>query len=322
MKQKKMEFKQVLLKKIHEIELCFEGFLPREEGRQRLIMEALNYSIKVGGKRLRPIFLLETCRMLRGVCGDSYEKLIVMPFVSAIEMIHTYSLVHDDLPVMDNDKYRRGRLTTHAVYGEDMGVLAGDALLNYSFEIACRAFDGVLQLEQTEENYSDAKQLKYYQYTAKALQILSKKSGIYGMVGGQVVDVKETGNPLDSETLDFIYRLKTSALLEASMMVGAVLAGADVTIIDQIEEMAKHIGMAFQIQDDILDVTSTKEVLGKPIHSDAVNNKTTYVTLLGLEQAKKKVEFHSNKALELFDHMGKNQLFMRELIVHLMTREA
>lgn len=229
---------------------------------------------------------------------------VVEPFMAAIEMIHTYSLVHDDLPAMDNDEYRRGKKTTHAVYGEAMGILAGDALLNFAFETAAGAFD----LELSER-------------TAGAMQILAGKAGIYGMIGGQVVDVESEGQPVSRDKLDFIYRLKTSALIESSMMIGAVLAGASREETEKIRKVAEDVGIAFQIQDDILDVTSTLEVLGKPINSDDKNHKTTYVTLEGLEQAKQDVERISKRALETLASLNRQNPFLDELITMLITRE-
>ena len=229
---------------------------------------------------------------------------VVEPFMAAIEMIHTYSLVHDDLPAMDNDEYRRGRKTTHAVYGEAFGILAGDALLNYAFETAA----GALEQELSPR-------------TAKAIGILASKAGIYGMIGGQVVDVESEGQAISRDKLDFIYRLKTSALIESSMMIGAVLAGASEEEVEKIRQVAEDVGVAFQIQDDILDVTSTLEVLGKPIHSDEKNEKTTYVTLEGLEQAKKDVEEISRRALGTLISLERKNPFLEELITMLITRE-
>ena len=236
------------------------GFLPAEEGYQKNVMEAMNYSVLAGGKRLRPLLMYETYRMFGGM-GE-----VVKPFMAAVEMIHTYSLVHDDLPAMDNDEYRRGKLTTHAKYGHAMGVLAGDGLLNYAFETAASAFDCG---EDTMR-------------TAGALRVLAKKAGIYGMIGGQAVDVQSSGGSVSREKLDFIYKLKTGALLEASMMAGAILAGASEEEVRTVEQIASDVGLAFQIRDDILDVTSTLEMLGKPIRSDDRNEKTTYVTIRGL----------------------------------------
>ena len=234
-----MSFKEELRTKTEKIEKLLTTYLPQETGFQKTVLEAVNYSVLAGGKRLRPLLMKETYQMFGG------EGKVVEPFMAAMEMIHTYSLVHDDLPAMDNDEYRRGKKTTHAVYGEAMGILAGDTLLNLAFETAAGAFD----METSPR-------------TAKALQILSGKAGIYGMIGGQVVDVESEGQPLSREKLDFIYRLKTSALIEAAMMVGAVLAGASDEEVAAMERVAGDVGLAFQIQDDILDVTSTLEVLG------------------------------------------------------------
>ncbi len=290
-----MSFKEDLQKKTKEIEELLGQYLPEEKGFQ---LEAMNYSVTAGGKRLRPMLMQETYRMFGG------SGRVVEPFMAAIEMIHTYSLVHDDLPAMDNDEYRRGRKTTHVVYGEGMAVLAGDGLLNYAFETAA----GALEQELSPR-------------TAKAIGILASKAGIYGMIGGQVVDVESEGQAISRDKLDFIYRLKTSALIESSMMIGAVLAGASEDEVEKIRQVAEDVGVAFQIQDDILDVTSTLEVLGKPIHSDEKNEKTTYVTLEGLEQAKKDVEEISRRALGTLISLERKNPFLEELITMLITRE-
>lgn len=294
-----MNFHEELRKRTDWTEEVVKSFLPAEEGYQKNIMEAMNYSVLAGGKRLRPLLMYETYRMFGG------NGEVIRPFMAAMEMIHTYSLVHDDLPAMDNDEYRRGKLTTHAKYGHAMGVLAGDGLLNYAFETAASAFDCE----------ADAKK------TAKALQILAKKAGIYGMIGGQVVDVQSSGSSIPRERLDFIYALKTGALLEASMMVGAVLAGASEEEIRTVEQIASDVGLAFQIRDDILDVTSTLETLGKPIHSDDKNEKTTYVTLRGLEQASGDVEEISGRALSRLASLPCENEFLTELIKSLIYRE-
>lgn len=293
-----MNFKEELQKKTGEIEEILKACLPEEQGFQKTVLEAVNYSILAGGKRLRPMLMQETYRMFGG------DGEVVKPFMAAMEMIHTYSLVHDDLPAMDNDEYRRGKKTTHAVYGEAMGILAGDALLNLAFETASEAFT-----------------IEISPRTARALQILARKAGIYGMIGGQVVDVESEGQPLSREKLDFIYRLKTSALIEAAMMIGAVLAGATDEEMAAIERVAGDVGLAFQIQDDILDVTSTLEVLGKPIHSDDKNNKTTYVTLEGLEKARKDVAEISERAIRTLESLKYKNEFLEELIRMLITRE-
>ena len=293
-----MSFREELQKKTEEIEGILKEYLPEETGFQKTVLEAMNYSVLAGGKRLRPMLMQETYRMFGG------EGKLVEPFMAAIEMIHTYSLVHDDLPAMDNDEYRRGKKTTHAVYGEAMGILAGDGLLNLAFETAAEAFT-----------------MEVSPRTARAIQILSRKAGIYGMIGGQTVDVESEGQPLSREKLDFIYRLKTSALIEASMMIGAVLAGASDQEMAAMESVATDVGVAFQIQDDILDVTSTLEVLGKPIHSDDKNHKTTYVTVEGLEKAREDVKVISERALATLDSLKYKNKFLEELIRMLITRE-
>lgn len=279
-----------------------EKFLPVEEGQQRIIFEAMNYSVRAGGKRLRPILMEETYHMFGG------SSAVIEPFMAAIEMIHTYSLVHDDLPAMDNDEYRRGKKTTHAVYGEAMGILAGDALLNLAYETAAKAFD--MEVADTR--------------VARAFAVLAKKAGVYGMVGGQVVDVeseKSDDCSITREKLDFIYRLKTGALIESSMMIGAILAGASSDEVSRVEQIAAKLGLAFQIQDDVLDVTSTLEVLGKPVGSDEKNNKATYVTFEGLDKAVSDVERISKEAEEQLDDLGYDDAFLKELFEYLIHRE-
>ena len=295
-----MDIEQKIAARVTHIEEIIRQYLPKEEGFQKTIFEAMNYSILAGGKRLRPMIMEETYHMFGGT------SRVIEPFMAAIEMIHTYSLVHDDLPAMDNDEYRRGRKTTHIVYGEDMGILAGDALLNYAFETACKAFEQFPQ-----------ESLKIGQ----ALQVLAGKAGIYGMIGGQVVDVKESGHQIDEETLDFIFRLKTGALIEAAMMVGAILAGASEEDVKSMQIIAGKIGMAFQIQDDILDVTSTTEQLGKPVHSDEKNEKTTYVTLKGIEQAHKDVERMTEEAIDELKKFPAGDGFLEQLLKSLVYRE-
>lgn len=294
-----MNFREEQKKRTEWTEEVIREFLPKEEGYQKEIMEAMNYSVLAGGKRLRPLMMYETYRMFGG------EGEVIRPFMAAMEMIHTYSLVHDDLPAMDNDEYRRGKLTTHAKYGHAMGILTGDALLNFAFETAASAFD-----------YGEDPGR-----VAKALQILAKKAGIYGMIGGQVVDVQSSGHAISKERLDFIYELKTSALLEAAMMTGAVLAGAAEEEVRTIEQVASDVGVAFQVRDDILDVTGTLESIGKPVHSDDKNEKTTYVTLKGLEQASADVEELSDRALRNLASLPYKNEFLTELIQSLVYRD-
>lgn len=284
---------------VAETEAVVYSYLPREEGYQKTIFEAMNYSMKAGGKRLRPLLMREVYRLFGGT-GKEIE-----PFMAAIEMIHTSSLIHDDLPCMDNDEFRRGKPTTWKTYGYDMAVLAGDGLMIYAFETAAKALD------------ADADPLR----TLKAIRILSEKTGIYGMIGGQTVDVELTGKPVPADKLDFIYRLKTGALLEASMMIGAVLAGASEVELKTVEKMAAAIGMAFQIQDDILDVTGTQEVLGKPVLSDEKNSKTTYVTLEGLSKARTDVEEISERAVSCLHELPGENGFLQQIIMMLVSRE-
>ena len=298
----KSQFMEELQQKVEHINDVLEKFLPAEEGQQRIIFEAMNYSVRAGGKRLRPILMEETYHMFGG------SSAVIGPFMAAIEMIHTYSLVHDDLPAMDNDEYRRGKKTTHAVYGEAMGILAGDALLNLAYETAAMAFG---------MEVADAR-------VARAFAVLAKKAGVYGMVGGKVVDVeseKSDDCPITREKLDFIYRLKTGALIESSMMIGAILAGASSDEVSRVEQIAAKLGLAFQIQDDVLDVTSTLEVLGKPVGSDEKNNKATYVTFEGLDKAVSDVERISKEAEEQLDDLGYDDAFLKELFEYLIHRE-
>ena len=293
-----MSFKEELDRKTKEVESVILRFLPKEEGFPKKLIEALNYSIKAGGKRIRPLLMWESYQMYGG------NHAVIEPFMAAIEMIHTHSLIHDDLPAIDGDLYRRGKKTTHAVYGEALGVLSGDALLNLAYETAIGAF-----------SYPDDKQK-----TIEALAVLARKTGIRGMLGGQSVDVENDGKPMSREMIDYIYENKTSALIEASVMTGAILGGAAEEETAIVEKAAKNIGLAFQIQDDILDVTSTEEELGKPIHSDEKNHKTTYVTLMGIEKASQQVKKLSDEAVTLFEGLNKKNEFLFTLVNELVGR--
>ena len=295
-----MDIEQEILNRASAIEDKIRTYMPKEKGFQQTVLDAMDYSVFAGGKRLRPM-LMEASYQMFGGKGNVIEA-----FMAAIEMIHTYSLVHDYLPAMYNNEYRRGKKTTHAVYGEAMAILAGDALLNYAYETAVSA---------VVQNAGDIR-------VAKAFQILAKKAGIYGMIGGQVVDVEseKNGQTIDRERLDFIYRLKTSALLEASLMIGAVLAGADDIEVAQMEAAGTKLGLAFQIQDDILDVTGTFEQLGKPIGSDDKNDKATYVAFEGLDKAKEDVRRFSEEAVSILDKLRGNHTFLRELFLYLINR--
>ena len=298
-----MNFKEMLEIKTNRAEAVLKKYMPKESGYQKQVMEAMNYSVLAGGKRLRPILMEESFLL----CGGQGE--LIEPFMAALEMIHNYSLVHDDLPAMDNDEYRRGRETTWKVYGDGMAVLAGDGLLNLAFETAAGAFD----LAKTDKEFIRA---------ACAIRILGRKSGIYGMIGGQAADIMaESGVEVTENMLLFIHENKTAALIQAALTIGAILAGADASDVEKMEHAAYNIGIAFQIQDDILDITSTTEVLGKPVGSDERNQKLTYTALHGLEKSREEVQRLSAEALEILDSFDGSNEFLKELVKSLITRE-
>lgn len=294
-----MNFNEELACRTRQAETIIGVYLPKAEGFQKTLLEAMNYSMTAGGKRLRPILLQASYEMFGG------KGRVQEPFMAAIEMIHTHSLIHDDLPAIDNDDYRRGKKTTHVVFGEAMGILAGDALLNLAYETALRAFD----LEPENPG------------VPRALRILAKKTGAMGMLGGQSVDVQYEGAAPDRDRIDFIYRLKTSALMEAPLMVGAALAQTGPEAVDACEAIGRDVGLAFQIRDDILDVTSTTQALGKPVKSDEKNKKATYVTLEGISRAEEDVKRISERALKTLDALHVSGGFLRELIWDLVSRE-
>ena len=293
-----VKFDILLEEKKQQVEKIIMSYLPKEEGFAKELASAINYSMQSGGKRLRPILMNETYKMFGGT------SKVIEPFLAAMEMIHTSSLIHDDLPAIDNDEYRRGKKTTHVVFGEAMGILSGDALLNYAYETASHAFD------MEPENPR----------VGQAMKILTGKTGIYGMLGGQSVDVTNEGRKLSMELLDYIYKNKTSALIEAAMMVGAILGGASAEETAAVEKVANKVGLAFQIRDDILDVTSTMEELGKPTGSDEKNHKVTYATLRGVEQASEDVERLSDEAVRELEKLPKTDEFLQNLIRKLVYR--
>lgn len=290
----------MLPQKVEDINKILGKFLSADTGLAEYLMDSMRYSVMAPGKRLRPILMQETAALF------SKEVPELPYFCAAIEFIHSYSLVHDDMPCIDNDEYRRGRKTTHAVYGETTALLSGDGLLNFAYETAAAAF------EVTKDPVK----------TAKALSVLTKKAGIFGMVGGQAVDVEceKTNNPLTKEKLLYIHENKTGALIEASMMIGAILAGASDEDVLKLEKAASAIGIAFQIRDDILDVEGSFEELGKPIGSDEENGKDTYVTLFGLEKAKEDVKEYSDRALTILNQVGNKNEFLMELVESLISR--
>ncbi|MBR5762782.1 MAG: polyprenyl synthetase family protein [Lachnospiraceae bacterium] len=295
-----MSFHEDLSLRVEKVNKLLESVMKVDTGLSEYLMEAMRYSVYGTGKRLRPILMEASAELFR---GDAPE----LPyFMAAIELIHSYSLVHDDMPCIDNDEYRRGRKTTHAVYGETTALLAGDGLLNFAYETAAAAFN------DTKDPVK----------TANALKILARKAGIFGMVGGQAVDVhcEKNNDPLTQEKLLYIHENKTAALIEAAMMIGAVLGGASQTDVKKMEEAASAIGIAFQIRDDILDVVGTFEELGKPIGSDADNDKDTYVTLFGFDKAKEDVQMYSDKALSIIESFGGDKEFLLKLVESLISR--
>ena len=294
-----MSFKEIQKEKTAQIEQILKAYLPRVQGYQEVIMDAMSYSMLAGGKRLRPMLMQETYRMFGGA------DRVIEPFMAAIEMIHTYSLVHDDLPAMDNDEYRRGRKTTHVVYGEDMGILTGDALLNYAFETAASAFE-----------MAPEKSL----LIGKAIRILGQKAGIYGMIGGQVLDLKYEAADPSLQQLLTVHKLKTGALISAACILGCLAAGATQAQIAAASDFAYNLGIAFQIKDDILDITGTSEMLGKPVGSDSVQGKVTYATKVGLEKAQQDVELLTDKALESLRAFDDTD-FLQALAQSLISRD-
>lgn len=305
----KNDFKLLLIEKTKKIEVVLEKFLPAEQGFAQIVLEAMNYSVRVGGKRLRPMMMWEAF-LLCG--GEDSDRELVEPFMAALEMIHTYSLVHDDLPAMDNDRLRRGKPTTWATYGETFGILAGDALLNYAFETASLSFDRI-----------PGENIRKLRRVAKALQVLGSKAGIGGMIGGQTADIlaEQQKNLISEEQLLYIHEKKTAALIQAALMIGGILAGASVSQVELLEECGLQIGIAFQIQDDILDVIGDTEELGKQVGSDAENGKQTYVTLKGLEQSQADVKRYSERAIEILGAFEKHNLFLEELVSELILRK-
>ena len=293
-----MNFQDELTRKTTEADQILRNYLPDSEGFPRTLAEAMSYSLTAGGKRLRMLLLAESYRAAGG------REKVYEPFMAGIEMIHTHSLIHDDLPALDNDDYRRGRLTTHKVYGEALGILAGDALLNYAYEVMLEGFSLTA----------------YPDRAAAALSVIARKTGIRGMLGGQSFDVENDGKPLDAASLDYIYRNKTSALIEAPLMAGAVLAGADSRTEQLLEQAGTYIGLAFQIRDDILDVTSDSKTLGKPVHSDEKNHKVTYVTLYGTGKAAEKVHDLTGRAVEYLRSAFGQESFLEELVQSMAVR--
>lgn len=295
-----MEFKHVLDEKIEYIETLLNKYMPKEEGYQKTIIEAMNYSLKAGGKRLRPILTLESCKIVGGIEEEA------IPFAIAIEMIHTYSLIHDDLPALDNDDLRRGKPTNHKVFGEGMATLAGDALLNYAFELMLSS-----SIDKKDSN-------KYL----KAINEVAKHAGIHGMIGGQVVDVESENKIIDKDKLDFIHLNKTAAMIVACMRAGAIVGGANEEELEKVTKYGRNIGLSFQIVDDILDITGDEDKLGKPIGSDIENHKSTYPSLLGLEKSRKIARQLIEEAKISIDGLSSEVDFLNQLGDYIISRDC
>ena len=294
-----MSFKSSLKYRVDYIEKLLKEYMPEEKGYQKTIFEAMNYSLKAGGKRLRPILTLEACRIVGGNEEDA------IPFAIAIEMIHTYSLIHDDLPALDNDDLRRGRPTNHKVYGDAMAILAGDGLLNYAFEIMLKSSIG-------KEN--PAKYLN-------AINEIAKSSGVYGMIGGQVVDIESEDKKIEMEKLDFIHLNKTAAIIVGCMRAGAIIGDATEKQLENITKYAANIGLSFQIADDILDITGDESKLGKKVGSDIDNNKSTYPSLIGLEKSKEIANDLINEAKTRISNIKGDTEFLNDLAEYIVARD-
>ncbi len=290
--------KTELNERIERIDKALDAYLPERDNPQTIIYTAMRYSLFAGGKRLRPILMLETAKM----CGG--DEKAVIPFACAMEMIHTYSLIHDDLPAMDNDNLRRGMPTSHIKFGEATAILAGDALLNKAFEIVSEAETDNAEL------------------ALKAVSELAKSSGTEGMIGGQVIDMESEGKDISLDELRYLHLLKTGAIIRSSCRIGAILSGASEAEISAVDGFAANLGVAFQIQDDILDVEGSEEELGKPIGSDAEQDKNTYVKLVGLERSKELAAEYSAKAKAALEIFGERADFLLRLTDYLIDRKS
>ena len=290
--------KNELKKRIELIDNELKKYIFKENNPQAVIYDAMAYSLFAGGKRLRPILMLETCKMVGGNVNE------VMPFACAMEMIHTYSLIHDDLPAMDNDDFRRGKPTNHIKFGEATAILAGDALLTKAFEVVS-LYDG---------DYPDR--------AIRAIHLLSESAGTEGMIGGQVVDMESENHDITADELKYLHSLKTGAIIRSSCKIGALMGGASEREIAAADNFALNLGIAFQIRDDILDVIGSEKELGKPIGSDAEQNKNTYVKLFGIDESEKLVEKYSKEAKNSLEVFSDKADFLIQLTDYLICRNS
>lgn len=297
------------------IDSTIMSYLPDPKQHPSQIPEAMQYAMTAGGKKIRPtLMLLSYLALCDSKAGSEIARnpKVINPFLAAVEMIHTYSLIHDDLPAIDNDSLRRGRPTVHVEYDECTAILTGDALLNFAYETACGNPDDFDTLEEMRRHY-------------KALSILLVKAGITGMIGGQGLDVQLSGLTMNDEQREYIYKNKTCALIEAPIMMGAVLAGADEAMISKLEKAGEDFGLAFQVQDDVLDVIGEEETVGKEIHQDERNEKNTYVAMYGLDAAKEYVRKMSENAIELIEEAlpdNNMRTVLTTLVKDMISREV
>jgi len=295
-----MEFHAQFEKLIQIVNNALDDYLGISEGPGSDIYKAMKYSLMAGGKRLRPVLALAVCDMLDG------NRSVVLPYACAVEMIHTYSLIHDDLPAMDNDDYRRGIPTNHKVFGEAIAILAGDALLNKAFE---------LMLSCTLEAEEKMRE------RVKAMNIIAASSGAEGMIRGQMVDIESEGAQITKETLEYMHICKTGALIKAPILSSAVLCGASEEETEWLRMYAENIGLAFQIKDDIMDVEGSMELMGKPAGSDAASGKSTYATLYGVEEASKLLENAVATAADAIGNFGEKASFLKDIAIFIKERD-
>ncbi len=296
-----MDFKHKYNEYLGEVNTALDSLFTKGNGPGSVIYDAMKYSVAAGGKRLRPVLALSVCELLGG------SKDGVLTFACAIELIHTYSLIHDDLPAMDNDDFRRGMPTSHKVFGEATAILAGDALLNKAYELM---ISHVVKNDHMTKNY------------AKAMNVIAVSAGAEGMILGQMIDIESEGKAISKETLEQMHRCKTGALIKAPVLAAASICGAGPDEYESLGKYAEYIGLAFQIKDDIMDVKGSQEQMGKPTGSDAASNKTTYAVLYGIDRAEELLEETVSAAVKTLTCFGDRAAFLKELAVFIRERDS
>ncbi len=292
--------KDYIQKRKEIVDSHLDVLLPRPGSPSGKVVEAMRYSLSAGGKRVRPILMMAACEAV----GGNFNS--IMPAACAMECVHTYSLIHDDLPAMDDDDLRRGKPTCHKVFGEAVAILAGDGLLTYAFELMTRPE----MLSQVDGGLVN-----------RAIHVFARAAGVSGMVGGQTADVLFEGKPIDAQTLDYIHRHKTGALIRASVEMGALLGGGGPQQVERLSRYGTALGLAFQVVDDLLDVVGDEEKLGKPVGSDERNRKATYPALFGLEETQKRAEELKNEALENLSNFGPEADPLRAIAIYVVERD-